>query len=77
MTGERFLSDLIVQSEMLSHSISVYYVALMSGELTKPSNVSFAGALAILHRGGTGALKAYPDLFDNTRALFERAKGAF
>jgi hypothetical protein len=78
MTGERFLSDLSVQSDVLSRSISVYYSALMGGELTRPSEeCSVAGALSILHRGGTGALKAFPDLFDDTRSLYSAAKEIF
>ena len=75
--GERFLADPIAQYSVLSRSISLYYAALKGGELQMPKDVSLSGALAILHRGGRGAFKAYPDLFDNTRSLYEAAKEIF
>lgn len=61
----------------LVKSILMYHQALMRDELKRPEGVSMAGALAILHRGGRGALAGWPKLFPNTRALYEAAHGAF
>lgn len=76
-TQKRFCTDAVVQFNAFSKSNLMYYRALMSGELKKPKDVSVSGALAILHRGGTGALRSWPHLFTDTRALYERAKGIF
>jgi len=76
-TQKRFLEEPVAQYVALSKSISLYHRAIVSGELKVPEGVSVAGALVILQRGGTGALKAWPNLFDNTRALFKAAQGAF
>lgn len=77
LTMARFLSDPVVQYKVLAKSMRAYYDALQSGELVKPTDMSIAGALAVLHIGGRGALKAWPDLFSHTRALYEKAQGAF
>jgi hypothetical protein len=76
-TQKRFLSDSIAQYAVFAKSISLYHRALLSGELKRPEGVSMAGALAILHIGGRGALAGWPKLFDATRARFEAARGAF
>lgn len=76
-TKKRFCTDALVQFEAFSKSNVVYYRALMNGELKKPKEVSLSGALAILHKGGEGALRAWPKLFTDTRDFYERAKGIF
>lgn len=74
---ERFLADASAQIEALSKSMRGYAEDLAAGRLQQPDGLSLAGALAILHVGGRGALAAFPDLFDHTRAVCERARGAF
>jgi hypothetical protein len=74
---EKFLSDIMAQYRVLSHSMALYRKELASGVIAQPEGVSLAGALAILHVGGKGALRAWPDLFENTRARYEAAQGAF
>jgi hypothetical protein len=76
-TQKRFLTEPIAQYVAFSKSISLYYRALMSGELQQPEKASKAGVLAVLHKGGRGALKAWPNLFDSTKALYESVKGVF
>lgn len=76
-TEQRFLSDPIAQYTVLAKSMRMYYDALRRDELKKPSEMSFAGALMVLHIGGRGALKSWPNLFENTRALYDAAQGAF
>lgn len=76
-TEKKFLNAPLAQYTVLAMSMKAYYDALRRGELKKPEDMSLAGALAILHVGGTGALKNYPDLFEHTRAIYEKARGAF
>lgn len=76
-TKEKFLADLMAQCNAFKQSMVLYHKDLASGVIEKPEGVSISGALAILHIGGRGALKAWPDLFDNTRARYEAANGAF
>jgi hypothetical protein len=76
MTSDRFLKDPIVQYNVLAKSIAKYAEDLDRGAIKKP-DVSKAGALAILHVGGRGALQSWPELFENTRAVYEAAQGAF
>lgn len=76
-TKEKFLADLMAQFNAFKHSMSLYHKDITSGVIEKPEDVSLSGALAILHIGGRGALKAWPDLFENTRARYEAARGAF
>jgi hypothetical protein len=61
----------------LARSLGLYHELLRAGDIARPAGVSLAGALAILHRGGRGALRKWPDVFSDTRALFEAAQGAF
>jgi hypothetical protein len=77
LTKERFLDDVMLQYRVFSQSMKRYHEELRSGALKQPDGVSLAGALAILHVGGRGALRAWPELFDNTRARYEAAQGAF
>jgi len=76
-TQERFLADLVAQFAAFRGSMVRYHRALLSGELVKPKDASMAGTLAVLHVGGRGALVAWPDLFDKTRARYEAAREAF
>lgn len=76
-TKARFLADPVAQYTVLAKSTRAYYDALRRGELMRPSDVSIAGALAILHIGGRGALAGWPKLFEHTRAIYESARGAF
>lgn len=76
-TEEKFLEDSIAQYVAFRRSMLLYYTAMTSGELKLPEGVSKAGALAILHRGGEGALKSWPNIFSDTRAVFDRVQGLF
>ncbi len=58
-------------------SVATYADDIRDGRLTAPDGVSRAGALAILQRGGRGALAAYPELFSDTREVYGRAKECF
>ena len=76
-TQDRFLEDPLAQQRAVARSAALYHKGLTSGELVRPKEASLAGVLAVLHRGGKGALKGFPNLFDETRALYEAARGAF
>ncbi len=76
-TEERFLRDIVAQHQALAMSMKLYCADLRSGKIQQPEGVSLAGALAILHIGGKGALRKWPHLFENTRARCEAARGAF
>ena len=58
-------------------SAAAYSDDIRDGRLVVPEGVSRAGALAILQRGGRGALAAYPDMFSATREVYDRAKECF
>lgn len=73
----RFLADPIAQYAVLARSMLVYHGLARSGDLRVPSEVGLSGAFAILHVGGHGALRGWPDLFERTRELYERARGLF
>lgn len=77
LTQSQFLNDPVAQYRALVLSITSYHRDLTSGKLRKPEEMSLAGALAILHRGMRGALRSWPELFSETRALHDRARGAF
>jgi hypothetical protein len=74
---KRFLSDPVAQYTVISKSLSLYYRALQANEIQRPKGMSLAGALAVLQIGGRGALESWPNLFNNTRVVYEAAKGAF
>jgi hypothetical protein len=76
-TKSKFLADPLAQYTVLARSMKLFYDALRRGDLTVPNGCSLAGALAILHVGGKGALKSFPKLFEHTQTLYERAQGAF
>lgn len=71
------LSDPFLQYGVLSFSLSRYDENMRVGRIKRPVDLSRAGALALLHRGGRGALAAWPDLYPKTAALVERARSAF
>ncbi len=58
-------------------SVVAYLDDIKGGRLTTPDGVSRAGAIAILQRGGRGALSAYPEMFSDTREVYERARECF
>lgn len=58
-------------------SVTSYVDDIRGGRLNTPDGVSLAGALAILQRGGRGALAAYPEMFTDTRKVYECAKECF
>lgn len=76
-TQEKFLSNPVTQNVAFCESMAEYHKAMQSGVLKRPKDCSLAGALALLHIGGRGALKSWPKLFENTRAQYERAAKLF
>ena len=76
-TQAKFFKDPLAQYVAFSRSMLLYYTAMASGELKRPAGVSLAGALAILHCGGKGALKAWPEIFSDTKVLYDRVQGLF
>lgn len=77
-TQKRFLADPVAQKAVLVKSMRLYYDALQSGGIKRPDGVSLAGALAVLHSGGRGALEEWPELsFKGTKALYEATRGIF
>lgn len=76
-TVDRFLADPVIQLSVLGDSMADYQEELRRGKIQKPAEMSLAGALAVLHRGGRGALKSWPKLFHNTRALYLSAQQSF
>ena len=74
---DKFLSDPRLQYRVLVMSMERYAEDIRVGKVTKPADISLSGALAILHRGMTGALKSYPNLFSDTRRLLSDAQGVF
>ncbi len=78
LTLEKFLASASIQYKVFCASSRKYLDALRSGELVRPEGVSESGALAILHRGGPGALKKWSDeRFEKTEELFKRTNGWF
>jgi len=77
LTEEKLLADPILQYKILVNSIKGYDAELTVGEVTRPTTVSRAGALAILHRGGRGALRAWPRLFSDTQIIYTATQGLF
>lgn len=63
--------------EAFAKSVATYLGDVDAGRLTLPDGVSRAGAVAILQRGGRGALAAYPDMFSETREVYDRARECF
>lgn len=63
--------------EAFVKAMAHYLGEIDSGRLSLPEGVSRAGALAILRRGGRGALAAYPDMFSDTREVYERVRECF
>lgn len=76
-TQKRFLADPVAQKAVLVKSMRLYYDALRDGSIKRPDGVSMAGALVVLHSGGRGAIEGWPELFDETKALYEATKGIF
>jgi hypothetical protein len=76
-TRARFLANPYAQYTALAQSMRLYYDALRDGKLTKPREATMAGTLVVLHRGGRGALEAWPKLFSGTKALYNKVQKAF
>ncbi len=76
-TPRHFLASEFEQHAAFVKSIAKYRELFACGRLKCPRGVSLAGALAILHCGGYGALRGWPKLFDETRALYEVAHKMF
>jgi hypothetical protein len=76
-TQTRFLGNPYAQYTAFAQSMRLYYDALREGNLAKPKDVSVAGALVMLHRGGRGALEAWPQIFAGTKTLFDKVQKAF
>ena len=58
-------------------SVAAYIDDIGAGRLVLPDGVSHAGALALLQRGGRGALASYPEMFSDTREVYDRARECF
>ena len=76
-TRARFLTDAVAQLAAFTKSNCLYHAAIMGGEIKIPDGCSMAGALAILHVGGTGALEGWPKMFDHTQARYDACNGIF
>jgi len=76
-TQKRFLDNPLAQYTALAQSMRLYFDAMREGKLVKPKDATVAGSLAVLHRGGRGALEAWPKLFKGTQELYEKVQGAF
>jgi hypothetical protein len=76
-TERKFLGDSFAQYAAFRASMMRYAEALRTDEIKYPEGCSLAGALAILHVGGRGALKGFPKLFEQTKKLYDAAKGIF
>lgn len=63
--------------DAFAKSVATYMDDIRAGRLTVPDGVSHAGALVLLQRGGRGALAKYPEMFSDTREVFDRAKECF
>ena len=62
--------DLRLQNRVFAASMVAYDQEIASAALVLPEGVSRSGGLAILHRGGGGALRAWPEgAFAEARAL--------
>jgi len=76
-TQSRFLTNPLAQYTSMAQSMKIYYDAIKDGKLVKPAEASTAGALVVLHRGGKGALGAWPKLFEGTKRLYDRLQKIF
>lgn len=76
LTLEGFLGSAASQYKIFVESMRRYVDDLRGKEL--PSGMSVSGALAILHRGGLGALAKWQEMkFESTLALFNVVNGVF
>jgi hypothetical protein len=76
---EKFLAHPVEQYTAFSRSMRLYHDALREGKpIRLPAGLSMAEALALLHRGGRGALEAWPEkVFPATAKLLARVRGCF
>lgn len=73
----QLLMDPVLQRSALAMSLRLHLRDLAAGRLRRPEGLDIPAALAVLHRGGRGALEGWPEAFDDTKALARRARGAF
>lgn len=78
-TREKFLTHPVEQYTAFCRSMRLYQEALREGKPRRlPAELPLASALAILHRGGRGALERWPDaIFPATAKLLERVGRCF
>jgi hypothetical protein len=73
-----FLGSALVQLAAFRLSMRDYDARISSGELRLAEGSSKSGTLAILHRGGTGALASWPRrALSDTMALYRASDGLF
>jgi hypothetical protein len=79
MTSAKFLRNPKVQYVAFSKSMQDYANKIAAGEIIKPTDMSLAGALAILHRAGPKGLETWSkgERFATTEMLFNRVAEAF
>ena len=78
LTRDLFLKSASAQYKVFVASMSAYFRELRARELALPKGVSASGALAILHRGGPGALAKWGERqFEATRDLCRLCNGVF
>lgn len=77
LSVDGFLSDGLLQREVLARSVALHDEELRSGKVALPDGLSRSGALAVLHRGGRGALAGWPRLMEDTARLAKCADGVF
>ena len=79
LTSDAFLRSPQVQYWCFARSMCDYTDRMEKKEIERPSSMSKAGALAILHRAGPNGLKTWTrnDRYPETEAAFERVEGVF
>ena len=77
-TRDRFLGNPTTQSEIFTLSMTKYDADIQDGTIKIPEGIGHAETLVVLHVGGRGALKRWPDgIFPNTAKLIERCGRIF
>lgn len=79
LSSDKFLRSPQLQYDVFVRSIRDYARRIDDGEITKPTEMTMSGALAILHRCGPHGLKTWSEneQFPSTKSLYERAAGVF
>lgn len=76
-TERMFLGNPARQREVFRLSMMDYAAQIERGQITLPDGCTLAGALAILHLGGRGALKKFPELFPLTKRRYDAVSEMF